>query len=69
MEGKAKQEHFPAAAASAPLLSQPSVMCACVHWGLQLVHQTHSSRGSTPPLQYPFLILQSLRSSKETGNL
>lgn len=50
-------------------LCWPSVMSACVHWGLQLAHQTHSSRESTPPLQSPFLALRSLRSSKETGNL
>ena len=28
-----------------------SVMCSCVHWGLQLAHQTHSSRDLAPPLQ------------------
>lgn len=36
-------------------LCQPSVMSACVHWGLQLAHQTHSSREATLPLQSPFL--------------
>lgn len=50
-------------------LCQPSVMSACVHWGLQLAHQTHSSRESTLPLQSPFLAFRSPGSSKETGNL
>lgn len=39
---------------SCSLLCWSSVMCACVHWGLQLAHQTHSSRESTLPLQSPF---------------
>lgn len=44
-----------------PALSRPSVMSACVHWGLQLAHQTHSSRESTAPLQSPFLALSEAR--------
>lgn len=52
--------------ACSPLSAGPSVMCVCVHWGLQLAHQTHSSRESTLPLQSP---LRRLGSSKETGNL
>lgn len=50
-------------------LSQPSVVNVCVHWGLQLAHQTHSSQGSTLPFQSPFPASRSLGSSKETGNL
>lgn len=51
------------------LLSQPSVVNVCVHWGLQLAHQTHSSQGSVLPFQSPFLASRSPLSSKETGNL
>lgn len=50
-------------------LSQPSVVNVCVHWGLQLAHQTHSSQGSTLPFQSPFPASRSLGPSKETGNL
>lgn len=44
-------------------------MCACVHWGLQLAHQTHSSRESAQPFQSPFLALQSLCSNQRDRQL
>lgn len=50
------------------LLCKSSVMSACVHWGLQLAHQTHSIQESTLPFQSPYLSFRQ-GSSKETGNL
>lgn len=68
MKEKASRCIFPATAAPhapAPHSAGPSVMSACVHWGLQLAHQTHSSRESTPPLQSPSLAVRSLQRDRQ----
>ena len=70
-------EVFSSHRSSGSLLCRPSVMCACVHWGLQLAHQTHSSRGRSSTTPFSLSLSPPRRCSpehrgaarKETGNL